>query len=108
MASILLSKMASILLFISSSESVRRIIFSFTGILLSPKAFKYPSALNFPTLKLSTEEIKAIFLHPKLIKCCVEFKAESKSSTTTLSHSTSSAIRSNITIGVPSLIIAEK
>jgi hypothetical protein len=36
-------------------------------------------------------------LHPKSINRCVEFKAESKSSTT-LSHSIPSAV-SNITIG---------
>jgi hypothetical protein len=38
-------------------------------------------------------------LHPKSINRCVEFKAESKSSTITLSHSIPSAVLSNITIG---------
>jgi hypothetical protein len=66
------------LLFKSSSESVRRIISSFIGILLSFKSFKYPSTLNLPTLKLSTDDSKAMFLHPKSISRCVEFKAESQ------------------------------
>ena len=103
-----MSKTVSILSFKSSSDSERRIKLGLIAMLLFSKAFKYPSALSFPTLKLSTEENKAIFLHPILIKYCVALRAESKSSTTTLSHSTSSAILSNITIGVPSFIISLK
>jgi hypothetical protein len=92
---VLLSNIASILLFKSSSESVRRIISSLEYYhlkLLNTLPLLIYQHLNY-LLKTTN-----VFFCPKSINRCVEFKAESKSSIT-LSHSIPSAVLSNITIG---------
>jgi hypothetical protein len=94
---VLLSNISLHLLFKSSSESVRRIISSFIEYYYLLKLLN-----TLPLLIYNTQIIygrqQSNVLHPKSINRCVEFKAESKSSTITLSHSIPSAVLSNITI----------